>query len=348
MKFTDPQSQLEDPENIKKYKTAGLIATKTVNEILKYTKPNSKLLDLHIIGNKFISTELTTVYKDIKNKGISFPLCLSVNDIAGYYIPNGSEQSLNNGDILKIELGIHIDGFNAPICYTTIVSDSKINDKKKQDLLTAITDASKQIMEVMKPGNTNLDVAKILEDNAKKYNCYLPSCNIESNIPGEFSYQISQYVNDGNNDDDDEYVHNFILTKNNDKFDFVMQESEFEKDDVYAIDILMSTQPKLTDFGKCDIYKRDHKEKKLLKLDASKTTLNKFKNEYFPISLANCDTKIKMGIKECVNSKLIKGYPVVKCQNNGYICRVMFTVIVDGNPLIISGKSAKDEFNKFV
>lgn len=347
--LTDPLTQLEDEENIKKYKTAGLIATKTVNEILKHAKVNSKLIDLHIIGNKFVSTELKNVYPDVNNKGMSFPICLSVNEIAGYYIPTGSENTLNNGDVLKVELGIHIDGFCAPICYTSIICDNKIDDKKKQDLLMAVTESSKQIMEIMKPGNTNMDVVSILEANAKKYNCYLPSCNVVSNIPGEFSYQISQYVNDGNNEDDDKYVHNFVLTKNNDKFDFVMQESEFEKDDVYAIDILMCSGPKLTDYGKCDIYKRNLKEKKLLKLDASKTALNKFKNEYFPISIANCDTKVKMGIKECVNSKLIKGYPVVKCSNGGgYVCRVMFTVIVDEKPLIVSGKSAKDEFTKFV
>ncbi len=100
--------------------------------------------------------------------------------------------------------------------------------------------------------------------------------------------------------------------------------------------------------GKCDIYKRNHKIRKLLKLNCSKATLNKFNKKMFPISFENCETNIKLGIKECLEKELITEYPVVKCHNNEYVCRVMFTVVVKNEPIVISGKSADNEFNKFI
>lgn len=201
----------------------------------------------------------------------------------------------------------------------------------------------------MKPGNTNIDVVKILEDNANKYNCHLPLCAANGFSPGIFSYQISRYVNNGSNNDDDEFIHNFILSKHNPEFDFTMRECKFEKNEVFAIDILMCTgSGRLTEYGKCDIYKRNNKVRKLLKLNCSKDALNKFKNTYFPISLANCETKIKLGIKECVEKSLVDPYPVVKCHAGEFVCRVMFTVIVKDKPIIVSGKSAKDELEKFI
>lgn len=347
MDLTDPLTQLDDIENIRKYKAAGLISTKTVNKILDNAKIGSKLIDLCNIGNEFVASECKTVYKQVINKGLSFPICISINEIAGYYVPLATD-IIKNGDLIKIELGVHIDGFSAPICYTSLICDEKINDKKKENLLRAVTDTSVQIMKMMKPGKTNIDIANVLEENAKKYKCNLPLCSQDGYIPGIFSYQISRYINNGNNEDDDEFIHSFILSKHNPKFDFVMRETEFEENEVYAIDILMCTGTgKLSEYGKCDIYKRND-NKKMLKMGASKDALNKFKNEHFPISVANCETRIKLGMKECIEKELVDVYPVVKCNNGDFVCRVMFTVIVNDKPIIVSGKSANDEFNKFI
>lgn len=352
MIYTDPLTQLDDIENVKKYKTAGLIATKTVNKILESATINSKLCTLVTIGSDFVKSELKSVYPDIKSKGLSFPICLSTNDIAGYYIPFENEM-LKEGDILKIELGVHIDGFCAPICYTSVICTDKINDEGKKNLLKAVTETSVKIMEIMKPGKKNMDVLHILEDMASKHNCHLPICtsNNIGSIPGVFSHQISRYVNDGKNEDDDEFIHNFILSRHNPNFDFTMQECIFEKNDVFAIDVLMCYGPgqgKLSEMGKCDIYKRNDKVKKLLKLDSSKAALTKFRGEYFPISVDIKDTKMRFGLKECVSKKLVNCYPVVKVANGSLVARVMFTVIVGHEPVIVSGKSASGEMAKFV
>jgi methionine aminopeptidase len=62
--------------------------------------------------------ELRKVFNNKKSKklerGIAFPTCVSVNHLMGHYSPMADESSkLEEGDIAKIDLGCHLDGFVA-------------------------------------------------------------------------------------------------------------------------------------------------------------------------------------------------------------------------------------------
>jgi len=57
-------------------------------------------------------------------KGIAFPVCISVNEICGHYSPLTSEENklvLNEGDIVKIDLGVHVDGYMGLVGHTLCV-----------------------------------------------------------------------------------------------------------------------------------------------------------------------------------------------------------------------------------
>lgn len=349
--MTEPLEQLQDIANLNKYKAAGLIATKTVNEIVKNIKANMKLINLLHIGNSYAKSELDKVYKDIKDKGFCFPICLSLNNIAGYYIPCEND-IVKEGDILKIELGIHIDGFPANIVYSTIVNSTSTKiDDKRSNVMKACIEASKQIFPLMTPGHTNKDIVKEMEKCAEKYNCNLPVCNDIGfgPIPGVLSYQMSKYVCDGQNDDDDEFVHRFILSKEHNNYDYSMNVMKLEENEVYAIDILMSTgNGNLQSIEKSTIYKRNHDKKVSLKLKTSRDVLNKFNKNKFPVYLGCEDSRIKLGLKECLEKNLIEKYSVVTDKENEYIARIKFTVIVKDTPILICGKSADDELNKLI
>lgn len=346
----DPLFQINE-ENTNKYKTAGFIATKTVDEIIKKIKHNTKLLDLYLFGNEFIMKECEKVFKEIKYKGIAFPVCLSLNNIAGHHIPKENEKILE-GDILKIELGVHIDGYPAFITYSMILNESgsvknKIDDKKA-NVMKAVIECSKEIFKIMKPDYSNLDVAKIMKKCAKKYNCNSPIYNESGNAPGIFSFQISRNVIDGYNDDNAEFIHSFILSRNNPFYDFTQRETKFEENEVYAIDILMSTgNGKLNKSNEFNIFRRNFEEKCELKLKSSKFALGLFNKEKFPIVLNADDSKIKLGLKECLNKNLLNAYPEVSEKDGEFVARIKFTVIVKDNPILISGKSGDTELKKF-
>lgn len=349
MSEIDPLEQLENEDNLKKYKDAGLIATKSVNKIVKAAKHGTKLVDLITSTNETIKNDLSSIYPEVKNKGILFPICLSLNNVVGHNIPS-NQDTLKEGDLLKVELGIQIDGFPAQIAFTTLVTNSqtKINDKRANVMKAAI-EASREIGKVMKPGTMNTEIVKIMEKTAQKYGCNLPVCNENGIIPGVNSFQISRYIIDGNTDDDCEFVHRFILSRHNANYDFTLQEMPLEEDEVYAVDIVMcSGSGKLVQDKETNIFKRNYERRTELKLKASKNVLNSFKNTggSYPIILNVQDVQVKMGLKECVQKGLINAYPIVKEKDGEFTARIKFTIVVKDKPILICGKQADQELTK--
>ena len=94
--------------------------------------------ELCSMGETLAYTELANVYKKNKSmeKGIAFPLCISVNEICGHYSPMKEESmTLSAGDVVKIDLGIHIDGFIAMGAHTVVVpgGDSGAQEEEKKE-----------------------------------------------------------------------------------------------------------------------------------------------------------------------------------------------------------------------
>lgn len=61
-------------------------------------------------------------------KGIAFPTCISINDVCGHYSPLISDANdkeaeaglLKEGDVVKIDLGVHIDGYISLVGHTVV------------------------------------------------------------------------------------------------------------------------------------------------------------------------------------------------------------------------------------
>ena len=71
-------------------------------------------------------------------KGIAFPTCLSPNSFCGHYSPLKSEDNqLQSGDVVKIDLGVHIDGFVGLVAHTVIVGEKESKGKKADVVLAA-------------------------------------------------------------------------------------------------------------------------------------------------------------------------------------------------------------------
>jgi curved DNA binding protein len=337
--------------NLDKYKIAGEIASKSLNLIIPKIVPNAIISELCKESDDYILSELDKIYKKLP-KGIAFPTSISKNHMAGYFSPLLTDPiKIEDGDLIKIELGVHIDGFPALIAYTVLVTESseKITDKRA-NVLTAVAEASRKIAQIMKTKKTNTDVRNILTECAEKYNCNLLSFDSEHILtPGIFSYQISQNVINGENDSWAEDVHQFILAKDNPNYSFTQIESAFEKDEVYAIDIAMSTGS-----GKIierdyytTIYQRDPTVVKNLRVDAGRFALSKFTSKFPQNVRDEFSAKMKLGASVCMSEQLIKSYPVLCEKPTEYIAQVKFTVIIrDSKPILISGISADPQLAK--
>jgi methionine aminopeptidase len=62
-------------------------------------------------------------------KGIAFPVCLSINEVCGHFSPLVSDSEdkekefsiLKEGDVVKVDLGVHIDGYIGLVAHTIVV-----------------------------------------------------------------------------------------------------------------------------------------------------------------------------------------------------------------------------------
>jgi len=66
-------------------------------------------------------------------KGVAFPTSVSVNHTAGHYSPlAGDSAVLAEGDVAKIDLGVHIDGFISVMAHTTVATSNPQEATKRK------------------------------------------------------------------------------------------------------------------------------------------------------------------------------------------------------------------------
>lgn len=354
MQSTDPIEQLEDENNLKKYVKAGEILSNVLDKLVEAAKPGIEVYDLCIMGDRLINEESQNSYPEIAFKGICFPTCISKNNIAGNFSPIAKGEKILEGDLLKIELGCAIDGFPAQIGYTLIVKedDKTVINPKIVNVMMATSEASKKIFKMMKPGTTNFQIREILELYAKRYDCRLPYTENDTLAPGLISYQMSKNIIDGFNDEEDEFAHKIIISKENTNYPFKMIKSEFEENEVYCIDVMFTsgTGKMNKSDAETTIFRRLNENFYPLKLKASKDCLSKFgKGSNFPINVreyVNNSSSFRFGLKDCLNKDLIEEYPVYQEKKGEYIARTKFTVIVRSEPILITGRSAEEQLEK--
>jgi methionine aminopeptidase len=326
--------QLDDYENIEKYLVGGQIVKKIINKLIKIVKIGSNLKELCILGDQMILDETKKVLKKKKFKygrGISFPTCISLNNNAGYFITNDNIL-LKDGDVVKIELGVHFDGYPSIMCKTIVVTENNENiHDDKENLVKVVNKAGKEILKILKDGLSNKLIIKKLEEISSKYNYKLLTCNGKyMHGPGVITYQMSQNNIDGKTENDED-THQLIIPRINDTFDFEMGEMELYENEVYCFDIGMSTGNGKLDLDEtfCNIYRRNKDIFYNLKLKSSKETLSKFKKNNFPINVQNLiNSRFKMGLNECLNNNLLESYPSMKDNEKALIARCKFTVII--------------------
>lgn len=135
--------------------------------------PGAKVLDLTTFGDNQIFEELKKVYAKKKKmeKGIAFPTCISINEICGHYSPLVSDANekeaeagiLKEGDVVKIDLGVHIDGYIALAGHTVVCQASAGPvEGRAADTILAAQNAVQAALRLLKPGNVNTDITAVI------------------------------------------------------------------------------------------------------------------------------------------------------------------------------------------
>ncbi|HEY7227665.1 MAG TPA: type II methionyl aminopeptidase [Nitrososphaeraceae archaeon] len=117
---------------------------------------------------KSLSQICQDIEQEIFKKGgePAFPVNVSLNDIAAHYtaVPN-DPIIVKNTDVLKIDVGVHIDGYIADTAVTVTY------DAKYQNLIDTAERALAEAISIARSNTRVSDIGRIIEKTITKYGC---------------------------------------------------------------------------------------------------------------------------------------------------------------------------------
>ena len=157
-----------------KYREAAAIANAVLLEVLGKLAPGASVADICAAGDALILEATSKVYKAKKTmeKGIAFPTCISVNETVAHYSPFRSESRvLAARDAVKVDLGVHIDGYCAVVAHTVVLGASAAEPVTglQADVIAAAHHAAEVAVRLIKPGAKNSAVTEAIEACAAAY-----------------------------------------------------------------------------------------------------------------------------------------------------------------------------------
>jgi methionyl aminopeptidase len=145
------------PMNLDDYVKAGKIAS-DVRELARKTD---------WVG-KSLYEICESVESEIKNRGgkCAFPVNASLNELAAHYTAEPNDPKvLSSSDLIKIDLGVQINGYIADTAVTISY------DPEFEILVNTAEEALKSAMSMVKEGTKSSDIGKIIEKTVKQYDC---------------------------------------------------------------------------------------------------------------------------------------------------------------------------------
>ena len=239
-------------------------------------------------------------------------------------LPHCTQEPLKAGDVVKMDLGCHIDGYIAVAAHTIIVKESAdAAEPPKDEELGNVAVAAYNAMLVaaasITAGKNNADVTKAVERVASAYGV--------TPISSVRMHQMKRYVLDG--------VKEVALKEPvpDDPEEEKVPECTFEQAEVYAVDVAMSTGDGKARPGelRTTVFKRDVEKQYLLKVKASRQVLAEVDKKFptLPFTLRHLSDlrTARLGINECIAHGLLTPYPSLH-EYSGKVAHFKCTVLL--------------------
>ncbi|KAL1763928.1 proliferation-associated protein 2G4 [Sigmodon hispidus] len=162
---------------VTKYKMGGDITNRVLRSLVDASSSGVSVLSLCEKGDAMIMEETGKIFKKEKEmkKGIAFPTSISVNNCVCHFSPLKCDQDyiLKEGDLVKIDLGVHVDGFIANVAHTFVIGVAQGTQVtgQKADVIKAAHLCAEAALRLVKPGNQNTQVTEAWNKVAHSFNC---------------------------------------------------------------------------------------------------------------------------------------------------------------------------------
>jgi methionyl aminopeptidase len=293
-----------DKETLEKYRKAGEISTKLKTEVLEKIQPGMKILELaEFIENRILQ---------LGGKP-AFPVNIGINEITAHYTPKFDDANvIKAGDLVKIDHGIHIDGWVADMAYTYC--------SEKNDLITAVEKALEAGIKVIKPGTMVSEISQAINEvvQASGY-------GVVVNLTG---HGLDQYVIHGQ------------PTIPNIKND---SREELKEGDVIALEpFVCETNGYVKESEPVEIF--SFVQPKPVRLPEARNILDLAGNEYMGLPFAKrwmikmglSPFKVSFALRQLEMAEAIRSYPVLKERSGMPVAQAEHTIVVEEKPLVIT------------
>ncbi len=284
------------------FRKAGKIAARIREESRSLVMIGESLLDV-----------AENIEKMIRDEGASpaFPVNISLNSIAAHYTPEfGSTQNLTENDIVKVDLGVELNGGLADTAYTIDLSG------KYEQLVKASEEALANAINAIKPGVTTSYVGGIVEETIKKYG-FKPISNLTGHKiePYDLHAGVSLPSVGGSG-----------------------ESYSFQEGDIFAVEPFATNGAGyVEDMEQVEIFSvyapnpvRMRQSRQILQHVLDNYGVLPFAERWVRSKFSS-KMLVSMSLKELLASHTIRGYPVLRDTGNGMVAQTEHTIVVTEN-----------------
>jgi methionyl aminopeptidase len=290
------------------YIKAGKIAAKVRDSFAKKRLIGMRLFDI-----------CESVEKMIISLGAkpAFPCNICLNDIAAHYTPLPSdERKVEDGDIVKLDIGAHVDGYIADTAITFCYNP------KYYDMVNATKLALKEALKAVKIGVSVSSIGKIIQSVAE-IRGYKPIANLSG-------HSLEQYI-----------IHSGKSIPNV----WVLTTQKIKQDEVYAIEPFLTTKDgagQVVEGKKSNIYALVTRKKVSKKLDELVNIIwQRYKTLPFTTRwlIKDFGEEVIELVDELVKKKVLRSYPILREVKGRVVTQAEHTIAVTNSGNIITTES---------
>ncbi len=295
-----------EKEILDNYKKAGQIARECLEFGSGLIKPGTKIISVVEQIEEKISKS---------GAGMAFPINISTNEFAAHDTADvGDERVFKAGDLIKLDLGVHMDGYIADSAITVSLNSGK------DELYRTARKALDEALKIMIPGMHVLTVSEVIEETIRG-----TGFNPIRNLTG---HSMDKYT-----------LHAGI------EFPNVRTDIKYQmKDgDIFAIEPFVTDgSGKVVDTDRTLIYiflsdrpSRFPESRKILDIARNDFHGLPFTRRWILQKIPGLSpVKLNLILRQLEQSNSLHAYPALRETKNGYVAQAEHTVIVGDKPIV--------------
>ena len=250
----------------------------------------------------------------IKSKGgtPAFPVNISINEVAAHYTPAFNDtREILPGDLVKIDIGVHVDGYIGDMAFTYC--------SEKNPLVRCSEQVLKNVEKIIRPGVSVAEIGEKIEDFVKSHG-FGVIVNLTGHTLDKFIFHGSPSIpNIANN-----------------------STHTFREGDVIALEpFVAESNGYVRESGQTEIYR--YLQDRPVRLPEGRKILDMAKNEYNSLPFCKrwlvktfSPVKVSLAMRQLESVAAVESYPVLREIENKPIAQCEHTFIVADKPIVIT------------